>query len=113
VAGSRSSSPRSGSTAANSRWRLAADLPEWQALIEPNPKNRERILALDADEFERTMIRWLNAFVPKPGQTIPGVDDDMFHNIKVPTLIIRAAPRTSTTRSAPPWRSAVSSRGRS
>jgi 2-hydroxy-6-oxonona-2,4-dienedioate hydrolase len=50
-----------------------ADLPEWQALTEANPKNRERILALDAEEFERTMIRWLNAFVSKPGQTIPGV----------------------------------------
>ena len=35
------------------------------------------------------MLRWLNAFVPKPGQTIPGVDDEMFDNIKVPTLIIR------------------------
>ena len=35
------------------------------------------------------MLRWLNAFVSKPGQTIPGVPDEMFDNIKVPTLIIR------------------------
>ncbi len=35
------------------------------------------------------MLRWLNAFVSKPGQTIPGVEDEMFDNIKVPTLIIR------------------------
>ena len=35
------------------------------------------------------MLRWLNAFVSKPGQTIPGVDDEMFDRIKVPTLIIR------------------------
>ena len=35
------------------------------------------------------MLRWLNAFVSKPGQTIPGVDDEMFDNITVPTLIIR------------------------
>ena len=45
--------------------------------------------ALDADEFLKVMLRWLNAFVSKPGQTIPGVDDEMFDNIKVPTLIIR------------------------
>jgi pimeloyl-ACP methyl ester carboxylesterase len=64
-------------------------LPEWQALIEANPKNRDRILALDPAEFERTMHRWLSAFVTKPGQTIPGVADDKFHNITVPTLIIR------------------------
>jgi hypothetical protein len=35
------------------------------------------------------MLRWLNAFVSKPGQTIPGVPDEMFDNITVPTLIIR------------------------
>lgn len=65
------------------------DLPEWQALIEANPKNRERLLAWNPDEFERLFMRWLNAFVPKPGQTIPGVEDEMFERIQVPTLIIR------------------------
>ena len=35
------------------------------------------------------MLRWLNAFVSKPGQTIPGVPDETFENITVPTLIIR------------------------
>lgn len=64
-------------------------LPEWQALVQANPKNSDRILGQDPDEFERTMTRWLGAFVSKPGQTIPGVDDDMFHDIRIPTLIIR------------------------
>jgi pimeloyl-ACP methyl ester carboxylesterase len=62
---------------------------EWQQRIAENPANRERILALDSDEFLKVMLRWLNAFVPKPGQTIPGVEDAMFDNITVPTLIIR------------------------
>jgi 2-hydroxy-6-oxonona-2,4-dienedioate hydrolase len=62
---------------------------EWQERIEQNPANKQRILDLDADEFLKVMLRWLNAFVSKPGQTIPGVDDGMFDNIKVPTLIIR------------------------
>ncbi|MGE5698356.1 MAG: alpha/beta fold hydrolase [Candidatus Sericytochromatia bacterium] len=62
---------------------------EWKERIAQNPKNEERILSLDADEFLKVMLRWLNAFVPKPGQTIPGVDDEMFDNIRVPTLIIR------------------------
>ena len=48
-----------------------------------------RILAQDSGEFLKLMLRWLNAFVPKPGQTIPGVEDEMFDNIRVPTLIIR------------------------
>ncbi len=54
-----------------------------------NPANRQRFLDFDADEFLKVMLRWLNAYVSKPGQTIPGVDDEMFDNIKVPTLIIR------------------------
>lgn len=62
---------------------------EWRERIEENPNNKQRFLDLDADEFLKVMLRWLNAFVPKPGQTIPGVDDGMFDQIKVPTLIIR------------------------
>ncbi len=64
-------------------------LGEWKERIAENPANEQRILSLDADEFLKVMLRWLNAFVPKPGQTIPGVEDEMFDNITVPTLIIR------------------------
>jgi len=62
---------------------------EWQERIAENPTNKDRILAMDADEFLKVMLRWLNAFVPKPGQAIPGVDDALFDDIMVPTLIIR------------------------
>ena len=62
---------------------------EWKERIAANPGNSDRILAMDSDEFLRVMLRWLNAFVPKPGQAIPGVDDELFGDIKVPTLIIR------------------------
>jgi pimeloyl-ACP methyl ester carboxylesterase len=62
---------------------------EWKERIAENAANKDRILAMDADEFLRVMLRWLNAFVPKPGQAIPGVDDEFFGDIKVPTLIIR------------------------
>ena len=62
---------------------------EWKERIAENPANSERILAMDPDEFLRVILRWLNAFVPKAGQAIPGVDDELFGDIKVPTLIIR------------------------
>jgi 2-hydroxy-6-oxonona-2,4-dienedioate hydrolase len=62
---------------------------EWRDLIEANPDNEQRILDLDTDEFLKVMLRWLNAYVPKPGQTIPGVEDEIFDQIRVPTLIIR------------------------
>src|SRR5262249_12302007 len=62
---------------------------EWKERIAENPVNEQRFRALDVDEFLKVMLRWLNAFVSNPGQTIPGGEDDMLHNIKVPTLIIR------------------------
>ncbi len=34
-------------------------------------------------------MQWLNAYVPKPGQTIPGVTDGEFRNIQIPAMIIR------------------------
>ena len=64
-------------------------LPEWQGLIEANPDNKDRLLSMDSGEFVTVMLRWLNAFVPKPGQTIPGVEDEEFAGIQVPTMIIR------------------------
>ncbi len=65
------------------------EMPEWKQMIEANPANRERMLSLGSAEFLEVMMRWLTAFVPKPGQTIPGVPDEDFANITVPTLIIR------------------------
>ena len=64
-------------------------VPEWRERIAQNPANRGRLLDLEQDAYLKVMLRWLNAYVPKPGQTIPGVPDDMFDEIRVPTLIIR------------------------
>lgn len=61
----------------------------WAEVIERNPRNRQRVLDLGAEEFERVMVRWLDAFVPKPGYTIPGVADWEMASITAPTLIIR------------------------
>ncbi|KIU17188.1 alpha/beta fold hydrolase [Mycolicibacterium llatzerense] len=66
-----------------------AQVDEWRDRIADNPANASRLQSYDGDEFLKLMLRWLNAFVPKPGQTIPGVEDEMFENITVPTLIIR------------------------
>ena len=71
------------------KMQAVANIREWRERTAENPANRQRFLDFDADEFLKVMLRWLNAYVPKAGQTIPGVDDDLFDNIKVPTLIIR------------------------
>lgn len=49
-----------------------AQVDEWRDRIADNPANASRLQAYDGDEFLKLMLRWLNAFVPKPGQTIPG-----------------------------------------
>jgi pimeloyl-ACP methyl ester carboxylesterase len=74
----------------------------WSDLIAANPRNRDRLLAVGSEGFERVMNRWLDAFIPKPNEAIPGVSDWEFEQIKVPTLIIRGGekdydhpPRTS------------------
>ncbi|MRJ75473.1 alpha/beta fold hydrolase [Aeromicrobium sp. SMF47] len=61
----------------------------WADLIEANPRNKERMLDIGAAEFERVMTRWLDAYVPKPNESIPGVADWEFEAIDIPTLIIR------------------------
>jgi pimeloyl-ACP methyl ester carboxylesterase len=61
----------------------------WADLIAANPRNRDRLLAIGAEEFERVMTRWLDAFIPKPNEAIPGVADWEFEQITVPTLIVR------------------------
>jgi pimeloyl-ACP methyl ester carboxylesterase len=65
----------------------------WADMIAANPRNESRLRAIGAEEFERVMWRWFDAFVPKPNEPIPGVADWEFEQIKVPTLIIRGGAR--------------------
>lgn len=64
-------------------------LPAWAELIRTNPNNRERLLDLGPREFERVMNRWLDAYVPKANEVIPGVRDFEVARIQAPALIIR------------------------
>ncbi len=66
------------------------ELPEWKARIEMNPRNRARILSLGTEGFYNVMMHWLSAYVPKAGYTVPGVPDEDFVDITVPTMIIRS-----------------------
>jgi pimeloyl-ACP methyl ester carboxylesterase len=65
----------------------------WAQLIEANPRNKDRLLATGAEEFERVMNRWLDSYMPKPNEPMPGIADWEFEQVKVPTLIIRGGER--------------------
>lgn len=96
-----------------------ADLPDWTEVVERNPRNRQRILDQDREQFIATMERWMLAYCPQPNQHVPGLPDDVARAIKVPALVFRSGasdpnhPRVTTEAVAgllpnarlvePPW----------
>lgn len=61
----------------------------WADLVVNNPRNRQRLIDIGAENFERVMWRWFEAYVPKATEAIPGVPDHQMKSISVPTLIVR------------------------
>ncbi|MTD15175.1 alpha/beta hydrolase [Nakamurella sp. YIM 132087] len=61
----------------------------WSDLVAANPRNKQRLVDLGAEEFEKVMWRWFEAYVPKANEAIPGVPDHLMRSITVPTLIVR------------------------
>jgi pimeloyl-ACP methyl ester carboxylesterase len=78
----------------NAAWKdgmeAVVELPTWAEVIERNPRNRERMLALDRKEFIETMERWMAAYAPRTDQLIPGLADDEIRSVSVPTLVFRS-----------------------
>jgi hypothetical protein len=66
------------------------ELPEWAEVLERNPRNRERFLALDPRQFIETLERWMLAYCPDPRATVPGLPDDECARLRLPTLIFRS-----------------------
>jgi pimeloyl-ACP methyl ester carboxylesterase len=83
-----------GGDSVQAAWRggmpAVTELPGWAEVLERNPANRERFLALDRDEFIATMERWMLAYCPASGSTVPGITDDRLRALDVPTLVFRS-----------------------
>jgi len=65
-------------------------LPEWAEVLERNPGNRQRFLDLDAQAFIATLEAWMRVYCPDPDVTLPGLADDAFASLAVPTLVFRS-----------------------
>jgi pimeloyl-ACP methyl ester carboxylesterase len=65
-------------------------LPEWAAVLEANPRNRQRFLDLDPHEFVATMERWMQVYCPDSGALVPGVTDTALRALDLPTLVFRS-----------------------
>ncbi|MDQ1360342.1 MAG: hypothetical protein QOJ44_719 [Acidimicrobiaceae bacterium] len=75
-------------------WRggmeAVVELPEWQEVLESNPANRERFLSLDPRAFIQTLERWMQAYCVGPNELVPGMPDDQYGKVTVPTMIFRS-----------------------
>jgi pimeloyl-ACP methyl ester carboxylesterase len=67
-----------------------ADLPMWAETIAATPSNRERLLAMDTQEFIDGQKRWLNAYIPDTEAPVPGLKEEQLAAIAAPTLIFRS-----------------------
>lgn len=67
-------------------------LPGWQETFAKNPANRDRLLAMDPQEFAAKMEQWGPTFLAVPGSPVPGLTPEDFASISVPTLVLRSGP---------------------
>ena len=65
-------------------------LPEWAEVLERNPANRDRFLALDPGEFIATMERWMVAYSPSSDDVVPGLGAAECESVDVPALVFRS-----------------------
>lgn len=66
------------------------ELPEWQEVLERNPRNRGIFLAQDPKQFIETMERWMLVYCPDPSATVPGLPDTDMAAIDVPAIVFRS-----------------------
>ncbi len=67
-----------------------ADLDQWHEVQAANPANRERILAMDRQEFLDVMDRWALAYCPCEDTLVPGLGADDVARLDVPILVFRS-----------------------
>jgi pimeloyl-ACP methyl ester carboxylesterase len=70
--------------------QAVTELPDWNEQITRNPSNRERFLALDADQFIQKMREWADWFFPAPGMPISCVRPGELEGINAPVLVLRS-----------------------
>jgi pimeloyl-ACP methyl ester carboxylesterase len=70
--------------------QAVAELPEWKALVERNPRNREILLSQDRDAFVAKMMAWGAAFVAGGDQPVPGISAEQLGDLRVPVMVFRS-----------------------
>lgn len=68
-----------------------AAMPDWQVQLERNPRNREILLGQDPREFIAAMDRWCSVYVPSEVSPVPGMSQEDFAQLRMPTLLYRSS----------------------
>jgi pimeloyl-ACP methyl ester carboxylesterase len=71
-----------------------AESEHFRDRIKANPKNRERLLALDPMQFVDVMTRWRGYFVASADLPVIGVTEQELNSVKVPTCVIPGNDKT-------------------
>jgi len=83
-----------GSTSVPAAWNGGMEaivaLPDWREVLEKNPSNRQRLLAMDPREFIAVIERWMGAHCACGGELVPGLPDADARTLDVPALVFRS-----------------------
>ena len=74
--------------------QAVAESEHFAERIKANPKNRERLLAMDPKQFVDVMTRWRSYFVASADLPVIGVTEQQLNSIKVPTCVIPGNDKT-------------------
>ena len=74
--------------------QAVAESEHFAERIKANPKNRERLLAIDPKQFVDVMTRWRSYFVASADLPVIGVTAQQLNSIKVPTCVIPGNDKT-------------------
>jgi len=74
--------------------QAVAESEHFAERIKANPKNRERLLAIDPKQFVDVMTRWRSHFVASADLPVIGVTEQQLNSIKVPTCVIPGNDKT-------------------
>ena len=65
------------------------ELKDIKERIDAEPRLRQQILDLDRGEFLKQLNTWLEAYVPRPENVLPGVPASDLARVTAPTIIFR------------------------
>jgi pimeloyl-ACP methyl ester carboxylesterase len=70
------------------------EMPDYQERIRMNPRNRDRLMAMDKDHYIRVMAHWLEVFRRGPAEPMLGVEPEVLRAIRVPAMVVPGNDRT-------------------